>query len=61
MGVGYDSLDRIALAKRQVVVCNVPGSLSHDTPAMLHREIRSHSHLSTQTMALPKSPTTLSR
>jgi hypothetical protein len=27
MGVGYDQLDRVALAKREVVVCNVPGSL----------------------------------
>jgi lactate dehydrogenase-like 2-hydroxyacid dehydrogenase len=25
MGVGYDRLDRVALAKRNVTVCNVPG------------------------------------
>jgi lactate dehydrogenase-like 2-hydroxyacid dehydrogenase len=25
MGVGYDRLDRVALAERGVIVCNVPG------------------------------------
>lgn len=28
MGVGYDRLDRVALAKRGVTVCNVPGSFT---------------------------------
>lgn len=25
MGVGYDKVDRVALAKRGVMLCNVPG------------------------------------
>ena len=30
MGVGYDRLDRVALAERNITVCNVPGSFSED-------------------------------
>lgn len=29
MGVGYDRLDRVALAERNVTVCNVPGSSTY--------------------------------
>lgn len=29
MGVGYDRLDRVALAERNVTVCNVPGSSAY--------------------------------
>jgi C-terminal binding protein len=31
MGVGYDRLDRVALEKRGVIVCNCPGKPLHPT------------------------------
>lgn len=32
MGVGYDRLDRVALDKRGVIVCNVPGQYLSSLP-----------------------------
>lgn len=36
MGVGYDRLDRVALAERNVTVCNVPGSSTYILETTLH-------------------------
>ena len=50
MGVGYDRLDRDALAKRAVTVCNVPGSLLL-YPLNLSRTIEENRYLLTQSSA----------
>jgi C-terminal binding protein len=39
MGVGYDRLDRVALAKRNVTVCNVPGMPSQLTNTVIKSDL----------------------
>ena len=63
MGVGYDRLDRAALAKRGVLVCNVPGSVlplpfNFSSIAIIGKWKEAHvTYISVQTTEQLKSPT----